>query len=137
MPTDIDVAVRAWREDGFAILPAYLSTADLVAAVAELPMLYPTAEEYHDRVDPERNRRFDDEFGGIDDFPFDGTTLSVLAVHPLLIDLAERLLGTADLRVYSIEAWAKYTGAANYDQHLHRDYLGASLLVPSSDIQFG
>ena len=46
-------------------------------------------------------------------------------------------MGTADLRVYSIEAWAKYTGAANYAQHLHRDYLGASLLVPSSDLQFG
>ena len=137
MRFDIDAAVVAWREDGFAILPAYMPTAELTSAVAELPMLFPTAGEYHDQVDPERNRRFDDEFGGIDDFPFDSTALSLLAVHPLLIDLAERLLGTADLRVYSIEAWAKYTGAANYAQHLHRDYLGASLLVPSTDLRFG
>jgi hypothetical protein len=130
-------AVRAWREQGFVILPGYIPTADISPAVAQLSWLYPNADEYHDQVDPERNRRFDDEFGGIDDFPFDSTALSLLAVHPLLIDLVEQLLGTNDLRVYSIEAWAKYTGAADYDQHLHRDYLGASLLVPSSDLQFG
>jgi hypothetical protein len=36
-----------------------------------------------------------------------------------------------DLRVYSAEAWAKYTGAADYDQDLHRDYLNHTVLVPS------
>jgi Phytanoyl-CoA dioxygenase (PhyH) len=137
MRSDIDRAVDAWRQHGFAILPTYIPADDLAPAAAELPLLYPTADEYHDRVDPDRNSRFDDEFGGIDDFPFPGTGLSLLAVHPMLIDLAERLLGTANLRVYSIEAWAKYTGAADYDQHLHRDYLGATLLVPSTDLQFG
>jgi hypothetical protein len=137
MRYDIDAAVRAWRDDGFAILPAYIPTVVLLPALAELPRLYPTADEYHDGVDPRRNRRFDDEFGGIDEFPFSSTALNLLAVHPLLIDLAERLLGTADLRVYSIEAWAKYTGAADYDQHLHRDYLGASLLVPTTDHRYG
>ena len=54
-------------------------------------------------------------------------------MHERLIDLATSLLGTDDLRVYSIEAWAKYTGAADYDQPLHRDYLNHSLLVPSPD----
>jgi hypothetical protein len=137
MRSDINNAVRAWRQDGFAILPAYLPTADLTPAVAELTTLYPAADEYQRGADPERNRRFDDEFGGIDNFPFASTTLSLLAVHPSLIDLAEHLLGTRDLRVYSIEAWAKYTEAADYDQHLHRDYLGASLLIPSTDLRLG
>ena len=137
MRIDLEAAVAAWREDGFAVLPAHIPADDLRAAVSELQLIYPTADGYHDRVDPERNRRFDDEFGGIDDFPFDSTAISLLAVHPRLIDLAERLLGTDDLRVYSIEAWAKYTGAADYEQHLHRDYLGATLLVPSADLRFG
>jgi hypothetical protein len=137
MHFDIDGAVRVWDEDGFVILPAYISLADLAPAVAELPMLYPTAEEYHDHASPERTERFNDEFGGIDDFPFPSTALSLLAVHPLLTALAESLLRTSDLRVYSIEAWAKYTGAADYDQHLHRDYLGASLVVPSTDVSYG
>jgi hypothetical protein len=137
MQFDIDAAVRIWDKDGFVLLPAYIPPADLAPAVAELPMLYPTAEGYHDHADPEQNQRFDDEFGGIDDFPFPSTALSLLAVHPMLTALAERLLRTTDLRVYSIEAWAKYTAAADYDQHLHRDYLGASLVVPSADVRYG
>jgi hypothetical protein len=137
MTPSLDAAVRAWDEDGFVILPAYVTSVDMAPAVAELPMLYPTADEYHDHVNPERDRRFDDEFGGIDDFPFHSTALSLLAVHPKLTTLAEQLLRTPDVRVYSIEAWAKYTGAADYDQHLHRDYLGASLVVPSTDPRFG
>jgi hypothetical protein len=137
MPLDIDAAAHAWDEDGFVILPGYIPPREIGPAVSELPLLYPTADEYHDGVDPERNRRFDDEFGGIDDFPFASDALNLLAVHPLLIGFAERLLRSSDLRVYSIEAWAKYTGAADYDQEHYRDYLGASLLAPSSDPRFG
>ena len=70
-------------------------------------------------------------FGGITNFPFTSVQLSLVSVHDRLIKLAADLLGTADLRVYSIEAWAKYTGAADYDQAHHRDYLNHSLLVPA------
>jgi hypothetical protein len=131
-----DIAAT-WRDDGFVIVPAYLPAVDLAAAVAELPQMYPTAGEFHDGTDPARNARFADEFGGIDDFPFPSTALSRLAVHHDLIDLAAALLDTPDVRVFSIEAWAKYTGAADYDQHFHRDYLAHTLLAPSSDPHFG
>jgi len=62
--------------------------------------------------------------------------LSLLAVNPGLVTLATALLGTDAVRAYSIEAWAKYTGAADYDQHHHRDYLNHSLLVPTWDDAF-
>ncbi len=124
--------IRAqWRRDGFVIVPGLVSTEELAPGLAALPDMFPTAEEFHNDVDPQRNARFRDEFGGITDFPFANTDLSLLSVHEKLIDLAEDLLGTASLRVYSIEAWAKYTGAANYDQHHHRDYLNHTVLVPS------
>jgi Phytanoyl-CoA dioxygenase (PhyH) len=123
----------AFEEDGFAVLPGYLTPQDIGPAIAELAGVFPTAAEFHDDVDPERNERFRDEFGGIVDFPFASPELSLLAVHPRLVDLAERLLGAPDLRVYSLEAWAKYTGAADYDQSHHRDYLNHSLLVPAPD----
>ena len=45
MDVDIDGAVRAWDEHGFVILPAYLPPAELAGAVADLPTLYPTADE--------------------------------------------------------------------------------------------
>ena len=80
--------------------------------------------------------RFEDEFGGIDDFPFASVELSLLTVHPDLVALAALLLGDDHLRAYSIEAWAKYTGAADYDQEHHRDYLSQTLVVPSTDRRF-
>jgi hypothetical protein len=93
--------------------------------------MFPTADEFHDDSDRTRNERYRSEFGGITLFPFAAVELSLVAVHPRLIDLAETLLDSVGLFVYSIEAWAKYTGAADYDQSLHRDYLNHSLLVPA------
>jgi hypothetical protein len=133
--TDLDAATASWRDEGFAILPAYLG-AELDPALRELPSVFPSADEFHDDVDPERNAAYREEFGGITDFPFASNELSLLAVHDRLIDLAERLLGTTDLRVIGIEAWAKFTGAAQYAQDHHRDYLSHGLLAPSGDPRF-
>jgi hypothetical protein len=46
------------------------------------------------------------------------------------------LLADSDLRISSAEAWAKYTGAAAYDQALHRDYLNHTLMFPADDPRF-
>jgi hypothetical protein len=56
--------------------------------------------------------------------------LNRLAFHPDLLDLAERFLGSADLRLYEAELWAKYAGAVDYDQRHHRDFVNHSLVVP-------
>jgi hypothetical protein len=77
-----------------------------------------------------------DEWAGIDSFPFRSAELSLLAVSDRVVDLAEALLADRDLRVSSAEAWAKYTGAADYDQPLHRDYLNHTLMVPADDPRF-
>ncbi|MEO1060669.1 MAG: phytanoyl-CoA dioxygenase family protein [Actinomycetota bacterium] len=134
---DLDEAADRWRADGFVVLPSFLDERDLASAVAELGELFPSADDFLDDVDPARNARYRSEFGGIVDFPFAGVELSLLAVNPRLIGLVETLLGTADVRMYSAEAWAKYTGAARYDQAHHRDYLNHTLLAPSDDPAFG
>jgi hypothetical protein len=99
---------------------------------SELGMVFPTAGGFHDSTDPRHERYRNDEFDGIDVFPFASTELSLLAVAPRLVELAERLMGERNLRIYSAEAWAKYTGATNYDQDLHRDYLNHTVLVPTT-----
>lgn len=129
-------AVARWQRDGFVVCPRLLSSEELAPGVAELSELFPTADEFHDNADPDRNARFRDEFDGITNFPFVSAALSRLAVHPRLIELAAGLLSNDDLRVYSIEAWAKFTGAADYDQPHHRDYLAHTLLVPTQDPRF-
>jgi hypothetical protein len=132
-----DDGVReSWRSDGFVVLPKFLSAADLATVVAELPSMFPTPAGFHEETDPRRTRYLDDEFDGIDEFPFTSTALSLLAVHPRLVRLAEDLLGSTDLRLSSAEAWAKFTGATSYEQDLHRDYLNQTVLVPTIDDRF-
>ena len=133
---DLEQVGAHWREHGYALLPGFLSQADIDPAQEALSAVFPTADEFHDDVDPSRNAPFRDEFGGILGFPWAAVELCLLAVHPRLVELAETVLATTDLRLYSAEAWAKYTGAAEYDQELHRDYLNHTPLVPSWDPRF-
>ncbi|MCP2342207.1 phytanoyl-CoA dioxygenase family protein [Actinomadura rupiterrae] len=129
---DLESAARDWRADGFAILPGFIPAEELSAAVSELGLLFPSAEGFHDGTDPRRARFLGDEFAGIDTFPFASTEISLLAVHQRILKLARALLDDADVHIYTAEAWAKYTGACDYDQDLHRDYLNHTLLVPSA-----
>ncbi|WP_158660802.1 hypothetical protein [Nocardia seriolae] len=129
---DLAQARADWLRQGFVMLPGHLPSEVLGPAVAELGTMFPTAAGFHDGSDPRRERFLGDEFAGIDVFPFEGTEVSLLPVHDLLTDLARTLLGSADIRLYGADAWAKYTGAADYDQDLHRDYLNHTVLVPSS-----
>ncbi|MFI5836421.1 phytanoyl-CoA dioxygenase family protein [Micromonospora sp. NPDC051300] len=127
-----DDAVRdAWESDGFVVLPGYLPATDLAPALDELGSMFPSPEGFHDGTDPRRDRYLGDEFAGIQGFPFESVELSLLATGDRLVGLARALLRTDDLRVSSAESWAKFTGAADYDQELHRDYLNHTLLVPT------
>jgi hypothetical protein len=126
-----------WEERGFVVLPKHLSTSEIGPAVGDLGALFPTADEFHDDVDPDRNAKYrNDEFAGISVFPFASIEWSLLAVHPKLVELAEAILGSHDIRIYSAEAWAKYTGAADYEQDHHRDFLNHTILVPNADPAF-
>ncbi len=131
MSVDLNDAARAWRTHGFVVLPGFIPADELAPAAGELGLLFPSAEGFHGGGDARRERFLGDEFAGIDAFPFAGVELSLLAVHPRLSRLAEALLEDQDIRIYSAEAWAKYTGAADYDQVMHRDYLNHTILVPS------
>jgi hypothetical protein len=124
-------AKQAWCTDGFVVLPGYLSADDLAPALDELSLCFPTTAGFHDGLDPRRQRFIGDEFAGIDPFPFASVQLSRLAVHDRIVDLVQGLLGTDDVRIYAAEAWAKYTGATDYDQRLHRDFLNHTILVPT------
>lgn len=132
-----DVAA-AWRRDGLVVLPGYLDGPELESAQRDLPVVYPSAEDYHAAPDEGPNRRYTgDEFGGILAFPFPTVALSRLVVHDKLIVLAEAIFGTDDIRIYACELWAKYSGAASYEQEHHRDYLNHTPLVPStSDVRW-
>ncbi|MFF4379143.1 phytanoyl-CoA dioxygenase family protein [Kitasatospora sp. NPDC001547] len=144
--------LEAWREDGFFLIPGFLSANELDAAGAELPQIYPTAEEFAADTDPARNDRYRItrqgransywtnpqllsqhalQFAGLVDFPWTGQALDRLVVHPALVSVAAQLLDSNDLRIYQAQLWAKYTGATNYAQPLHQDYATHTMLVPT------
>jgi hypothetical protein len=133
---DLMAAARAWRRDGFVVLPGFLR-AECEEARGELPDIYPTAERFHGDADDRAHSRIrGDEFGGIVVFPFPGLALSRLVVCGKLVSFAEAVFGTSDIRVYAAELWAKYSGAADYEQEHHRDYLNHTPLVPSADLMW-
>src|SRR5215831_9955478 len=132
-PVDLADAAAAWRRDGFVVLQGYLDGLDLEAAQRDLATVYPSADEYHAAPDVVRNRVYSgDEFGGIVAFPFPTVSLCGIVVHDKLIALAEAIFETEDIRIYAAELWAKYSGAASYEQEHHRDYLNHTPLVPSA-----
>ena len=107
----------------------FLSAAELQTAQEALWLHFPRPDDYF--ADPDAYGRYRaSQFAGIDEFPYRSWDLNRLAVHPDLVDLAERYLGTTELHLYKVELWAKYAEAVDYDQPLHRDYGSHSLVVP-------
>jgi hypothetical protein len=115
------------------LLPGFLAGPELEAAQVDLAAVYPSAADYHAAPNEGANPVYaGDEFSGIIAFPFPTVALCQLVVHDKLIALAEAIFDTNAIRFYASELWAKYTGAADYEQEHHRDYPNHTLLVPST-----
>lgn len=120
------------RRQGFSLMEGFLAPDELKAAQEALWLHFPRPEDYF--ADPVRHARYaGSQFAGVEEFPYRSWDLNHLAVHPDLVDAAERYLGTPELHLYKVELWAKYAGAVDYTQPLHRDYGSHSLVVPRLD----
>lgn len=123
------------RRRGFCLIEGFLSPDELRAAREALWLHFPEPEDFF--ADPSRYPRLrGDQFGGVEEFPYRSWALNRLAFHPDLVDAAERYLDTTDLHLYKVELWAKYGGAADYDQPLHRDFGSHSLVVPRPEPRY-
>ncbi len=124
-----DAKLDEVRRRGFTIVENFLEPGLLAAARTAMFGIFPTPEAYF--ADPGAYKSFArSQFAGIRLFPYNDWALNRLPVHPDLVDAAERFCGTPDLDIYKVELWAKYAGAIDYDQALHRDYGNHTLLVP-------
>jgi hypothetical protein len=127
-----DAALDEVRERGFALVEDFLAPAELAAAQEALWLHFPKPDDYF--ADPSLYAHYaTSQFAGVEEFPYRSWAINRLAFHPDLVDAAERYLGTQELHLYKIELWAKYAGAIDYDQPLHRDYGSHSLVVPRDD----
>jgi hypothetical protein len=127
-----DAALEEVGSRGFCLVEGFLSSEELEAAQTALRLHFPTRDEYF--ADPSRYGEYaGSQFSGVLEFPYRSWDLNHLAFHPDLVDAAERYLDTRELHLYKVELWAKYAGAVNYDQPLHRDYGSHSLVAPRED----
>src|SRR5688500_11436064 len=93
---------------------------------------FPTAEEL--AATPERYGFIHDDPEHLQvEFPFAGDALNDVSTHPEIVSFVERLLGTRDVLLSQAAVWAKYAGTGDFEQGLHLDYQGNTLLVPRDD----
>ncbi len=117
---------------GYAIVPNFLAGSELSQARDNFLRYFPTADEL--QAQPER-------FGFIHEdpehlqveFPFAGEALNDVSTHPEIVSFVERLLGTEAVLLSQAAIWAKYAGTGDFDQGLHLDYQGNTLVVPRED----
>lgn len=138
-------AVAHFDEHGWVLVPALVPQADIDAAQAGLFRVYPTPDEVASGVVTDRTapflataddgggRRFrGEQFTGLRPAPTGDVVLDLLAVHHRILDLVDALLGP-DALLYQAETFAKYAGAAEYEQPLHIDETNHTLLPPRAD----
>lgn len=120
---------------GYTIVPNFLTPDELRAATANFLNYFPTAEELS--ASPLR-------FGFIHEdpehlqieFPFAGDALNDVSTHPEIIAFVEKMLGADEIALSQAAIWAKYAGTGDFDQGLHLDYQGNTLVVPRDDGAF-
>lgn len=118
------------QQQGFTIVPGFLAPDEVEAAREALWLHYPRPEAYF--ADPSAHEEYArGQFAGTRTGPWRSWDLNRLPFHPDLVDLAERFLGSADLRLYNAVLWAKYGGAVDHDQVHHRDFVNHTLVVPA------
>jgi hypothetical protein len=130
-----DTTLDEVRQRGHALLEGFLDPEELKAAQQALWLHFPTPEDYF--AEPQRHADYArSQFAGVEEFPYRSWDLNRLAFHPDLVEAVERYLGTPELHLYKVELWAKYAGAVNYEQPLHRDYGSHSLVVPRPEPRY-
>ena len=117
---------------GYVIVPSFLTPDELSAARENVLRYVPTAEEL--AATPERYAWVLDEPEHLQtEFPFAGHALNHVSTHPEIIDFVARLLGTPRVVLSQAAIWAKYAGTGDFEQGLHLDYQGNTLVAPRDD----
>ena len=120
---------------GYTIVPQFLTADELAAARQNMLRYFPTAEEL--AATPQRYGSIIEDAEHLQvEFPFAGDALNNISTHPELIGFVEKLLGTREIMLSQAAIWAKYAGTGDFDQGLHLDYQGNTLVVPRDDGPF-
>jgi ectoine hydroxylase-related dioxygenase (phytanoyl-CoA dioxygenase family) len=130
-----DKQAEQYLRHGYVIVPGFLTGEELVAARDGMLQYFPTAEELS--ATPQRyGAIYEDPEHLQVEFPFASDVLNDVSTHPELIAFVEGILGTREVLLSQAAIWAKYAGTGDFDQGLHLDYQGNTLVVPRDDGDF-
>ena len=130
-----DKQLEQYLRHGHVIVPNFLSRDELDAAREGMLQYFPTPEEL--AATPQRYGFIQEDPEHLQvEFPFASNVLNDLSTHPALVEFVERVLCTRDVLLSQAAIWAKYAGTGDFDQGLHLDYQGNTLVVPREDGAF-
>ena len=130
-----DQQIEAYVRHGFVVVPGVLTADELARARQGMLQYFPTAEEL--AAAPQRYGFVHEDPEHLQvEFPFASDVLNDVSTYPGLIAFVERVLGTPDVLLSQAAVWAKYAGTGDFDQGLHLDYQGNTLVVPRDDGDF-
>jgi hypothetical protein len=123
---------KHYLEHGYVVIPKFLTPAELRKGREGMSRYFPSVDELE--ATPERyGFIYDDPENLQVEFPFADDGLNDIATHPELMAFVQHVLGTGDIRLSQSAIWAKYAGLGHYEQGLHLDYQGNTLVVPRDD----
>lgn len=133
-----DAHLDTWRREGGVVIENFFTPEEVKAVVADFEQVFGRTggaeEALEKKQDGEIGRFNPAQFTDIQPVPIDcSPALNLIGVHPALIAFAKAALKTDDVHVYQCQAWAKFTGDADYDQPFHTDFANHTLTVPSED----
>jgi hypothetical protein len=129
--------VEAWERDGVTLLRDIFTPQECEAVRADFDVVFSregAAEPMVRKKAGEIGKFNPAQFKTIEIVPMDcSPALNLIGVHPAIVAFAKAALKCDDVRVYQCQAWAKFTGDADYDQPFHCDFSNHTLTVPSED----
>jgi Phytanoyl-CoA dioxygenase (PhyH) len=130
--------VDAWRRDGGVLIERFFTAEEVAAVRADFERVFGRSAGADAPLDKKRDGeigRFNPaQFKTFDAIPFDcSPALNLIGVHPALIEFARRAMATDRVHLYQCQAWAKFTGDADYDQPFHCDFVNHTLTAPAED----
>jgi hypothetical protein len=120
---------------GYALVPDFLTPEEIDSARSDLWRYFPTPDELT-RTPHRYGFVLEDPEHLQIEFPFDADAINYNSTHPDIIEFVERLLGTNQILLSQSAIWAKYAGTGNFEQTMHLDYEGNTLVVPRDDGPF-
>lgn len=134
-------AVEDWRREGAALMPGFFTPDEISAVRADFETVFARTKGAARPLDKKRAGEtgafHHTQFLNFRAVPLEcSPALNLIGVHPALIRFAKAALGTDDVHLYQCQAWAKFTGEADYDQPFHCDFVNHTLVGPSEQQRY-